>query len=91
MNARINATKVSPGAYTAMFGLAKYLAGSRLDNHVSDQLFEATRKQFSEEELVDLTLAVAAINAWNRLNIAFRTPAGSYQAGQLKKSLAAAS
>ena len=36
---------------------------------------------FSEKELVDLTLAVVAINGWNRLAIPFRTPAGSYQPG----------
>jgi len=30
-----------------------------------------------------LTLAIATINAWNRLNVAFRTPAGAYQARAL--------
>jgi len=45
-------------------------------------VYEEVRKQFSEEELIDLTLAVASINSWNRLNIAFRTTAGSYQPGQ---------
>jgi len=40
------------------------------------------RKQFSDEELIDLTLAVVAINSYNRFNIAFRTPAGDYQPGQ---------
>lgn len=52
------------------------------DRHVSDEVYEATRKEFSDEELVDLTLAVTAINTWNRFNVAFRTPAGSYQPGQ---------
>ena len=51
-------------------------------NQVSDEVYEMARKEFSEEELVDLTLAVVTINGWNRLNIAFRTPAGSYQPGQ---------
>ena len=49
------------------------------DGHVPDSLFEETRRYFSEAEMVDLTLAVVAINGWNRLNIAFRTPAGTYQ------------
>ena len=49
------------------------------DGHVPDSLFEETRREFSEAEMVDLTLAVVAINGWNRLNIAFRTPAGTYQ------------
>ncbi|HEX6126589.1 MAG TPA: hypothetical protein VFZ23_14540 [Pyrinomonadaceae bacterium] len=40
------------------------------------------RKEFSEQELIDLTLAVAAINSWNRINIALRTEAGGYQPGQ---------
>jgi alkylhydroperoxidase family enzyme len=42
-------------------------------------VFEEARKQFSEEDLVDLTLAVVAINAWNRIMIGFRAPAGTYQ------------
>lgn len=46
---------------------------------VSDALAERTRRHFTEEELVHLTLAVVAINGWNRLAIPFRTPAGSYE------------
>ncbi|HEX6558652.1 MAG TPA: carboxymuconolactone decarboxylase family protein [Longimicrobiales bacterium] len=49
---------------------------------VSDELFERTRRHFSEKELVDLTMAVVTINAWNRLAIAFATPAGSYVVGE---------
>jgi alkylhydroperoxidase family enzyme len=37
------------------------------------------REHFSERELVDLTLAVVAINGWNRLAISFRPPVGEYQ------------
>lgn len=45
--------------------------------HVPDALFAEVRQQWSERELADLTLAVAAINAWNRLSIAARlVPAG---------------
>src|SRR5215813_4729146 len=40
--------------------------------HVSDEVYEEARQQFNEQELIDLTLAVATINTWNRLNIAFR-------------------
>ena len=49
------------------------------DGHVPDEVYEQARAQFSEEELVNLTLAVVTINGWNRLNIAFRTEPGSYQ------------
>ncbi len=49
------------------------------EGHVPDEVYEQARAQFSEEELVNLTLAVVTINGWNRLNIAFRTEAGSYQ------------
>lgn len=45
---------------------------------VSDEAFAAAREEFEEAELVDLTMAVIAINGWNRLAIAFRTPVGSY-------------
>ncbi|HEX7912292.1 MAG TPA: carboxymuconolactone decarboxylase family protein [Paraburkholderia sp.] len=41
--------------------------------HVPDAIWEAVRPHFSDEELVDLTLLVTAINAWNRIAISFRT------------------
>lgn len=44
---------------------------------VSDEIYDRVRGQFSEKELSDLTYAVMAINAWNRVNIAFRTVPGS--------------
>ena len=47
--------------------------------HVPDEVYEKARAQFSEKELADLTLAVATINAWNRLSIAGRTTPGTYQ------------
>ncbi len=47
--------------------------------HVEDEVYEQAQQQFSEKELADLTLAVAAINAWNRLAISSRTPAGNYR------------
>jgi AhpD family alkylhydroperoxidase len=47
--------------------------------HVDDEVYEEARRQFSEKELADLTLAVAAINAWNRLAISARTEPGTYQ------------
>ena len=46
---------------------------------VPDDGFETVRKQFSDKEVVDLTMAVIAINGWNRLAISFRTVAGTYQ------------
>ena len=39
---------------------------------VPDEVYEAVRGQFSQEELVKLTVAIAAINAWNRIAISFR-------------------
>ncbi len=51
------------------------------DGHVPDEVYEQARTQFGEEELANLTLAVVAINGWNRLNIAFRTEPGSYKPG----------
>lgn len=49
--------------------------------HVPDKTYELARKQFSEKELVDLTMAVIAINGWNRLSVSFRKEAGTYQPG----------
>ena len=54
------------------------------NKEVPDEVYEQARGQFSEQELAALTLAVVAINGWNRLNIAFRTEAGSYQPGMFK-------
>jgi AhpD family alkylhydroperoxidase len=51
------------------------------EGHVPDEIYERVRKEFSEKELIDLTLAVTAVNSWNRVNIALRTPAGGYQPG----------
>jgi AhpD family alkylhydroperoxidase len=48
---------------------------------VPDKVYEKAREQFSEEELVDLTIAIVAINGYNRINIAFRVTAGTYEPG----------
>jgi len=47
------------------------------EDHVPDEVYEQVRQHFNEKELADLTLAVATINAWNRLNIAGRTTPGT--------------
>ena len=41
---------------------------------VSDELFEEARAQFTEEELTNLTLAIVAINGWNRFSVGFKVP-----------------
>ena len=50
------------------------------EGHVADDVYAAAHKQFSDAELVNLTLAITVINSWNRMNIAFRVPAGGYRA-----------
>lgn len=55
-------------------------AVTRIDRDpVSDGLYAQVRRHFDEKELIDLTMAVIAINGWNRLAIAFRIPPGTYQ------------
>jgi alkylhydroperoxidase family enzyme len=49
------------------------------EGQVPDEAYDEARKQFTEEELVNLTFALVAINGANRLNIAFRTVPGSHQ------------
>lgn len=51
------------------------------EDHVPDGVYEEALKSFTEKELVDLTLAVIAINGWNRLNVAFKKVPGDYQSG----------
>jgi AhpD family alkylhydroperoxidase len=52
------------------------------EGRVPDEVYEEVRRQFTEEETIDLTLAVITINSFNRINIAFRPTAGTYQPGQ---------
>src|SRR5215510_10496326 len=52
-------------------------------DQVPDAVYEAVRPHFSDKELADLTLAVATINAWNRLSIAARLTPGTYVPSQL--------
>lgn len=55
-------------------------AVTRLEpDRVPDAVYDRARAVFDDRELADLTLAVVAINGWNRLNVAFRTPAGGYK------------
>jgi len=49
---------------------------------VSDAIYSEAKKQFSDEELIDLTLAVTGINTWNRINLAFPNLPGTYKVGQ---------
>ncbi len=49
------------------------------EDEVSDELYAEVRRHFSEKELVALTMAIVAINGWNRLAISFRTVPGSYK------------
>jgi len=49
------------------------------DSHVPDDVYDRVRQQFDEAGLVALTFAVIVINSWNRLAVAFRAPAGTYQ------------
>jgi AhpD family alkylhydroperoxidase len=50
------------------------------EGHVTDEVYEEVRQHFNEKELVELTLAVVAINGWNRFALAFRTVPGTYSA-----------
>jgi len=53
-------------------------------NHVPDDAYAAAKAQFRDDELVNLTLAITAINSWNRMNIAFQVKAGGYRPGMFK-------
>jgi AhpD family alkylhydroperoxidase len=86
LNAWHEAPMYSPRERAA---LAWTEAVTRIDRHeVSDELYAQAREQFSEEELVTLTLAVVAINGWNRFSIAFNATPGTYQAGSIKRATA---
>ena len=66
--------------YPAVAALAWAEAVTRLaDRQVADAIYDTARQEFSEAELTQLTLAIVAINGWNRFNVAFHTPAGNYR------------
>ncbi|HLG64986.1 MAG TPA: carboxymuconolactone decarboxylase family protein [Ktedonosporobacter sp.] len=52
------------------------------ENEVSDELYERVKPHFTDEELVNLSLAIVTINGWNRLTISSRSEVGSYQPKQ---------
>jgi AhpD family alkylhydroperoxidase len=55
-----------------------------LKDHVPDAVYRSVKEHFNEQELANLTLAVAMINVWNRLTIPLRVPAGTYQPRKLR-------
>ncbi len=48
------------------------------ESHVPEDVYQQARAYFSEKELVDLTIAIVAINGWNRLEVSFRGVPGRY-------------
>jgi AhpD family alkylhydroperoxidase len=50
------------------------------ETHVPDEVYDEVRRHFSEKEIFDLTFIASTINAWNRIAVASRTPAGTYTA-----------
>ncbi len=48
------------------------------EQHAPESIYERVKKQFTPEEMVNLTMAIVTINAWNRLSIAFGAVPGSY-------------
>lgn len=51
------------------------------DTQVPDDVHQHAAQHFDDSELLDLTLAVMAINSWNRLVISSRAEVGSYRPG----------
>ncbi|HYM19637.1 MAG TPA: carboxymuconolactone decarboxylase family protein [Candidatus Kapabacteria bacterium] len=54
---------------------------------VTDDIYAQVRAQFSDEEIIDLTMKVLGINMWNRLNIAFGSTPGTYKVGEHARHL----
>jgi len=86
----VSAWREMPQLYSARerAALAWAEAVTLLTNkEVPDEVYNQARAEFSEKELAQITLSVIAINGWNRLNVAFRTPAGNYKSA-IKQSAA---
>jgi AhpD family alkylhydroperoxidase len=56
------------------------------DQQVPDAVYDMASQEFSETELAQLTLAIVAINGWNRFNVAFHTPAGAYKSAIVREA-----
>jgi AhpD family alkylhydroperoxidase len=85
----ISAWREAPHLYSsrerAAFAWAEVV--TRLDDQqIPDAVYDIARKEFSEAELTQLTLAIVAINGWNRFNVAFHTPAGNYRSPIVRKT-----
>ena len=59
------------------------------DGHVPDSVFQEVRQHFSEDEVVNLSMAIVAINGWNRLLVAFRGVPGKYQPATRSETVSA--
>jgi AhpD family alkylhydroperoxidase len=77
----LSAWRESP-YYTARERAALAWAEAVTKAHVPDEVYTEAGLQFSEEELIDLTMVVTTINTWNRFNISFPNDVGSYRVGQ---------
>lgn len=85
----ISAWREAPHLYSdrERAALAWAEAVTRLeDQQVPDATYDVARQVFSEAELAQLTLAIVAINGWNRFNVAFRMPAGNYKSAVTRKT-----
>lgn len=60
------------------------------ETHVPDAVYEEVQQHFSDDEIIALTMAVVAINSYNRLNVALRHAPGSYQPTATRREFAAA-
>ncbi|MFT4039814.1 MAG: carboxymuconolactone decarboxylase family protein [Thermomicrobiales bacterium] len=58
------------------------------EDRVPDAVFDEVRPHFSDDELAALTMAIVAINGYNRFNVAFRLPGGAYEPSMLAAALA---
>ena len=67
--------------YTAKERAALPWAEAVTAANVPDEVYNEVKDVFSEQELIDLTLAITAINTWNRINLAFPLQAGTYKVG----------
>jgi len=56
--------------------------------HAPDDVYDELTRHFSEQDIIALTLAITTINAWNRIAIGFRAPAGTYQPPQITRKFA---
>ncbi|MEO8977881.1 MAG: hypothetical protein ABI552_19245 [Casimicrobiaceae bacterium] len=79
INAKVTGFHAIPEFHVLTYRMRAEAITPFADGHVPETIYQSVRQAFSDKELVDSTIAIVAINGWNRLAISFGSTVGGYQ------------